>query len=191
MKLIRKLQSLFQKKKNLNNVKPRHSYIRNLMIIRGNQVIFYKIKNYLQQNDYIYFVFYDSLSECNQSIAVYNIPSMYLIEQLDNINKNNRYELYTFDEFHHIIRMDIYDKGKFYDGKNIVETDPQNDYLSEVMIKCKFSFNFLIQVLHVEKLITNREKKYDVVQLLNNSMDSTRTERNRKESRYRLYYSDF
>ena len=190
MKLIRKLKSLFQKKKKLNDIKPRTLYIKNMMIIRGNQFVFYETKKYLSKNNYMYFVYYDNLSKSNQSIAVYNIPAMYLIEELFKLNINGHYELYTFDETHHQVRTDIYYKKKYYKG-SIFETNPQNDYLSEVMTKCKFSFAFFSHICHIEKIITNREKLYNINQLLNNSIDSTRSERNRKESRHKLYFSMF
>ena len=188
MKLIRTLKSLFQKKKKLNDIKPRTLYIKNLMIIRGNQFVFYETKKYLSKNDYMYFVYYDNLSESNQSIAVYNIPAMYLIEELFKLNINGHYELYTFDETHHQVRTDIYYKKKYYKG-SIFETNPQNDYLTEVMKQCEFTFTFFNQVAHIRQIISNRDKNYDVNQLLNNSIDSTRSERNRRESRNKLYFS--
>ena len=188
MKLLEGLKRLFQKRRKINNIKSRTSYIKNMMIIRGNQFFSSETKKYLSKNDYIYFVYYDNLSESNQSITVYNIPAMYLIEELSEININGRYELYTFDETHHQVRMDVYHKQKYYTG-NTFTTNPQNDYLSEVMSKCKFTFTFFSQVRHIEKIITNREKNYNVNQLLYNSIDSTRSERNRKESRHKLYFS--
>ena len=67
---------------------------------------------------------------------------------------NNTSELYTFDETHHQVRMDVYHKQKYYTG-NTFTTNPQNDYLNEVMSKCKFTFTFFSQVCHIEKIITN------------------------------------
>ena len=188
MILIERIKKLFQRKKKITEETRSISYIKNMMIIRTNQLSFYEVKKYLDNNDYLYFVFYDNLSECSQSIVVYNIPAMYLIEELSKININGRYELYTFDETHHQVRMDVYHKQKYYTG-NTFTTNPQNDYLSEVMSKCKFTFTFFSQVGHIEKIITNREKNYNVNQLLYNSIDSTRSERNRKESRHKLYFS--
>ena len=188
MKLLKELKRLFQKKRKINNIKSHASYIKNMMILRGNQFFFYETKTYLSKNDYMYFVYYDNLSESNQSIVVYNIPAMYLIEELSKININGRYELYTFDEIHHQVRMDVYHKQKYYTG-NTFTTNPQNDYLSEVMKQCKFTFTFFNQVAHIRQIISNRDKNYDVNQLLNNSIDSTRTERNRRESRNKLYFS--
>ena len=56
---------------------------------------------------------------------------MYFIEQLNEINKNLRCELYTFDETRHRLVTNIYFKGKLFKG-NIIETDIQNDYLSQL-----------------------------------------------------------
>lgn len=188
MILIERIKKLFQRKKKITEETRSISYIKNMMIIRTNQLGFYEVKKYLDNNDYLYFVFYDNLSECSQSIVVYNIPAMYFIEQLNEINKNLRGELYTFDETHHRLVTYIYFKGKLFKG-NIIETDIQNDYLSEVMKQCKFTFTFFNQVAHIRQIISNRDKNYDVNQLLNNSIDSIRSERNRRESRNKLYFS--
>lgn len=188
MILIERIKKLFQRRKKTTEETRSISYIKNMMIIRTNKLGFYEVKKYLDNNDYLYFVFYDNLSECSQSIVVYNIPAMYLIEELSKININGRYELYTFDEIHHQVRMDVYHKQKYYIG-NTFTTNPQNDYLSEVMSKCKFTFTFFNQVAHIRQIISNRDKNYDVNQLLNNSIDSTRTERNLRESRNKLYFS--
>ena len=188
MILIERIKKLFQRKKKITEETRSISYIKNMMIIRTNQLGFYEVKKYLDNNDYLYFVFYDNLRECSQSIVVYNIPAMYFIEQLNEINKNLKCELYTFDETHHRLVTNIYFKGKLFKG-NIIETDIQNDYLSEVMKQCKFTLTFFNQVAHIRQIISNRDKNYDVNQLLNNSIDSTRSERNRRESRNKLYFS--
>ena len=57
------------------------------------------------------------------------------------------------------------------------------------MKQCKFTFTFFNQVAHIRQIISNRDKNYDVNQLLNNSIDSTRSERNRRVSRNKLYFS--
>lgn len=62
MKLLKELKTLFQKTRKINNIKSRASYIKNMMIIRGNQ-FFYETKKYLSKNDYMYFVYYDNLSQ--------------------------------------------------------------------------------------------------------------------------------
>lgn len=63
MILIERIKKLFQRKKKITEETRSISYIKNMMIIRTNQLGFYDVKKYLDNNDYLYFVFYDNLSQ--------------------------------------------------------------------------------------------------------------------------------
>ena len=66
MILIERIKKLFQRKKKITEETRSISYIKNMMIIRTNQLGFYEVKKYLDNNDYLYFVFYDNLSKRNR-----------------------------------------------------------------------------------------------------------------------------